>query len=262
MTATSQESKKVRTKRSLPEDKVKKPRSKSKKIKSELKQTKSTQNFSSSNKTSTSKRRKSNRALMKCLAEETDSNLVTPGQRLGHLDQYTPGKGTYVHRDFIHASLVGYKSETPVDDAKPVLSVVRDKEAHVVPRTGSVVICKVVRVNPRLASVNILCCDDKPLQGTALGIIRVQDVRMTELDKVEIYNSFRPGDIVKAEVLSLGNAKSYFLTTAKNEYGVIFAKSVAGATMVPISWEKMQCPKTNTVELRKVAKSSSSESTS
>jgi exosome complex component CSL4 len=44
------------------------------------------------------------------------------------------------------------------------------------------------------------------------------------------------------------------LTTAKNELGVIFAKSVAGATMVPISWDLMQCPKTKMTEHRKVAK--------
>lgn len=29
---------------------------------------------------------------------------------------------------------------------------------------------------------------------------RVQDVRLTEIDKVEIHSCFRPGDIVKAEV--------------------------------------------------------------
>lgn len=37
------------------------------------------------------------------------------------------------------------------------------------------------------------------------GIIRVQDVRITERDKVKIVNSFRPGDIVRALVVSLSN---------------------------------------------------------
>jgi len=54
--------------------------------------------------------------------------------------------------------------------------------------------------------------------------------------------------------ISLGDKSSYYLSTAKNEYGVIFATSVAGATMVPISWDSMQCPKTKMVEQRKVAK--------
>lgn len=85
-------------------------------------------------------------------------------------------------------------------------------------------------------------------------ITSTQDVRAAEKDKVKIYSSFRPGDIIKAEVISLGDARSYILSTAKNELGVIFATSVAGATMIPISWQEMQCPKTKTIELRKCAK--------
>jgi exosome complex component CSL4 len=52
----------------------------------------------------------------------------------------------------------------------------------------------------------------------------------------------------------LGDARSYFLSTAQNDLGVIFATSVAGATMIPISWQEMQCPKTKTIEFRKCAK--------
>lgn len=66
---------------------------------------------------------------------------------------------------------------------------------------------------------------------------------------------FRPGDIVRAEVVSLGDRRSYFLTTAKNEPGVVYARSVAaGVPMVPVGWEEMQCPQTLTVERRKLAK--------
>eukprot|EP00877_Chromochloris_zofingiensis_P001488 jgi/Chrzof1/1133/Cz01g41130.t1 len=69
-----------------------------------------------------------------------------------------------------------------------------------------------------------------------------------------MYDCFHPGDIVRAEVLSLGDARSYYLSTAKNELGVVYAKSPAGVPMVPISWQQMQCPQTKAVEKRKVAK--------
>ncbi|XP_016019707.2 exosome complex component CSL4 isoform X2 [Rousettus aegyptiacus] len=84
--------------------------------------------------------------------------------------------------------------------------------------------------------------------------------KMSELLKktrllVEIYKSFRPGDIVLAKVISLGDAQSnYLLTTAENELGVVVAHSEAGVQMVPISWCEMQCPKTHTKEFRKVAR--------
>ncbi|EPS72769.1 hypothetical protein M569_01989, partial [Genlisea aurea] len=82
---------------------------------------------------------------------------------------------------------------------------------------------------------------------------RQQDVRATEIDKVDMHSSFRPGDVVKALVLSLGDARAYYLSTAKNELGVVCADSAAGAAMVPVSSTEMRCPKTGQVELRKVA---------
>lgn len=135
-----------------------------------------------------------------------------------------------------------------------------------------------MKVNPRQAHVRIVCVGETPLVSDFPGIIRSLEVRQTLVDEVAIYNCFRPGDIVQAEVvsfqsilladrfiypfthllfiilhvvlpivlhskfleficqISLGDKRSYYLSTAKNEYGVIFAKSVAGATMIPIRW--------------------------
>ena len=84
---------------------------------------------------------------------------------------------------------------------------------------------------------------------------RLPDVRATEIDKVVMSDCFRPGDIVRAMVLSLGDSRSYYLTTAKNELGVVYAKAaVSGMPLVPISWEEMQDPETHAVERRKIAK--------
>lgn len=54
----------------------------------------------------------------------------------------------------------------------------------VVPNVGDVVTAKVNRINERLASLDILCVGDKPVQQRYSGIIRVRDVRATEIDKV------------------------------------------------------------------------------
>ncbi|GFR64867.1 exosome complex component CSL4 [Elysia marginata] len=54
--------------------------------------------------------------------------------------------------------------------------------------------------------------------------------------------------------MSLGDAQSYLLTTAENELGVVSALSEAGVPMIPVTWCKMQCPKTLAEEFRKVAK--------
>jgi exosome complex component CSL4 len=66
--------------------------------------------------------------------------------------------------------------------------------------------------------------------------------------------------------ISLGDQQSYYLSTARNELGVLFATSqgingykvhadsLAGELMYPISWREMKCPKTGEVEERKTAK--------
>lgn len=54
---------------------------------------------------------------------------------------------------------------------------------------------------------------------------------------MEVVKSLRPGDIVRARVISLGDSTQYFLSTAENELGVRWAKSAAGAIMIPISWQ-------------------------
>jgi exosome complex component CSL4 len=72
----------------------------------------------------------------------------------------------------------------------------------VLPEVGNVVLCRVIRITPRQAVVAILVCGDSVLEAEWQGLIRVQDVRATEKDRVKIYESFRPGDVVRAEVVS------------------------------------------------------------
>lgn len=64
-----------------------------------------------------------------------------------------------------------------------------------------------------------------------------KDIRATEVDKTDVAASLRPGDIVRARVISLGDSTQYFLSTAENELGVRWAKSAAGSIMIPISWQ-------------------------
>jgi exosome complex RNA-binding protein Csl4 len=40
------------------------------------------------------------------------ADAVVPGQRLGHVQEYIPGAGTYAHQDFLYASVVGIKQIT------------------------------------------------------------------------------------------------------------------------------------------------------
>ncbi|XP_065618806.1 uncharacterized protein LOC112038009 isoform X1 [Quercus suber] len=186
--------------------------------------------------------------------------VVTPGEVLGKATQVRAGRGAYVapHNNLVYASLTGFRrtlSPPPNSlDQRPTVEVTGHKAHGAVPEPGSVVIARVTRVTARVASADIMCVGPKSVREKFTGSIRQQDVRATEIDKVDMHLSFRPGDIIRAVVLSLGDARAYYLSTAKNELGVVSAESAAGETMVPISWTEMQCPLTGQIEQRKVAK--------
>lgn len=125
-------------------------------------------------------------------------------------------------------------------------------------RVEDVVLGRVLRITNQQAVVEILAKHRS--QGSLLpfpceGYIRKEDVWAASTDDVPIQDSFLPGDVVLARVLSLGDARRYLLTTAAPELGVIHAISAAtGQPMVPSSWKEMKCAVSGILEPRKVAK--------
>jgi exosome complex component CSL4 len=158
------------------------------------------------------------------------TSIAVPGQLLGPTREYQPGPGTHIHNSNLYASILGpVRKTTPpkpagpqkrltkitpaVPVALPTLSIERNiaavntkdgskGKAEILPEVNSTVLCRVARITPRQATVAILVVGETVLDGEWQGLIRVQDVRATEKDKVKIFESFRPGDIVRALVVS------------------------------------------------------------
>ncbi|CAI5536841.1 unnamed protein product [Closterium sp. Naga37s-1] len=217
-------------------------------------------------------------------------DVKVPGDRLGLASELAVGPGTYARGPFVYASTTGAMAVTPGEPVSvhlasphrlicpaffpdacsrstrfpppipphliplPTVSVRRAGAQTAIPSVGAIVIAKVARVTPRAAMADIVCVGAHAVTDKFSGIVRQQDVRATEIDKVDLLASYRPGDLIRAQVLSLGDSRAYFLSTAKNDLGVILAKGVAGVPMMPISWQEMRCPITDQVENRKVAK--------
>lgn len=151
------------------------------------------------------------------------SLVAVPGQLLGSSSEYLPGPGTHIHSSNLYASILGpiktvappkpsypQKRATKITPAAPAplstISIERatltGDKAEILPEVNSTVLCRVTRITPRQATVAILVVGETVLEGEWQGLIRVQDVRATEKDKVKIFESFRPGDIVRAVVVS------------------------------------------------------------
>ncbi|BDD54867.1 exosome 3'-_5 exonuclease subunit ski4 (Csl4) [Monascus purpureus] len=150
---------------------------------------------------------------------------------------------------------------------------------NTLPAVDSIVLARVTRVQKRQATVSILVVlDDSQLASdnddiesiltSAVNVenhsssdelrfqalIRKEDVRAVEKDRVVMDEMFRVGDIVRGSVISLGDQSFYYLTTARNDLGVVMARSEAGNMMFPVSWKEMRDPATGVGESRKVAR--------
>ncbi|KAF2664923.1 hypothetical protein BT63DRAFT_459541 [Microthyrium microscopicum] len=215
-------------------------------------------------------------------------DILLPGALLVPAGKATPGPGTHIQNNQITASVLGRAStaksslnSTTRSKGSTSVSVLRPasrQTAPVLPSVGAQVYAKVTSlqrqqatcsihalVPPSAAALPRLDSDvsSTPTEGSleprALatsfrGIIRSQDVRATEKDKVKLGDCFRVGDVVRAVVISLGDQGGYYLSTAGNEYGVVIAWSEAGNGCVPVSWREVLDEKTGLREARKVAK--------
>jgi exosome complex component CSL4 len=196
--------------------------------------------------------------------------VVLPGDELGPISEVQPGVGTFVDAKagVVRASLAGVVSRVSLADlpelardgesGRPVMVVrqVGQTATSSVPVPGDVVFGRVLSVGSRQADVTVLVLGDpgKALRAPLAGLIRKEDVRATDVDRVDMLQSFRPGDVVRAAVLSLGDRRSLFLSTAGEDSGVVWARARSGQVMVPVSSSGMRCVETGEEEGRKVAR--------
>ncbi|KAJ6102804.1 hypothetical protein N7486_005231 [Penicillium sp. IBT 16267x] len=155
---------------------------------------------------------------------------------------------------------------------------------NTLPAVDSIVLARVTRVQKRQVTVNILVVLDDASQDPSQNasdndnvasiltsaanpenhsstdelrfqaLIRKEDVRAVEKDRVVMEDMFRVGDIVRGSVISQGDQSFYYLTTARNDLGIVMARSDAGNMMFPVSWKEMRDPVTGAGEPRKVAR--------
>ncbi|KAL5363360.1 exosome component EXOSC1/CSL4-domain-containing protein [Aspergillus floccosus] len=185
-------------------------------------------------------------------------------------------------------SIAKQAASTAAKPATGAAAAKRKPKYNTLPAVDSVVLARVTRVQKRQVTVSILVVLDEsssaqplnPSQTTSdnddvaailtsaanpenhsssdelrfQALIRKEDVRAVEKDRVVMDEMFRVGDIVRGSVISLGDQSFYYLTTARNDLGVVMARSEAGNMMFPVSWKEMRDPVTGLAELRKVAR--------
>lgn len=184
---------------------------------------------------------------------------VLPGQKVADSSSgLTAGFGIYERNGFLLAALPG----TLAQSSSNVLSVQTSSSklhTQAIPVIGQNIIGRIVRITSKYAGIEILAVDGElPLMESIKGTIRIQDiVEVEEKEVPPMHSAFRPGDLVRARIIGVGDPSAGFLLSTGTDahLGVIYGKgAAAGAPLLPFAWNEMICSKTGIKEKRKCAK--------
>ena len=201
-----------------------------------------------------------------------DEKIVMPGDKLGIIEQYLPGEGTYDDNGDIKSAVLGnvkinqkMKVISVVSDAKvlgnvkinqkmKVISVVSDAKPALL-KVGDTVYGQITDIKPQRANVKIECMKDngRPLALPYMGAIHISQAKKDYLEKLS--DAFRIGDIVQAKVVKI-TGDNVDLGTVDEDCGVLKAMCTRCRDFMHTTQKdnELQCNTCNKKERRKVSK--------
>lgn len=172
---------------------------------------------------------------------------MSPGERLGVIEEFIPDAGTYVKDGVIYSKVVGRALLDLLNKRVSVYSLVHEAR---VPKVGSIVLGQVSNVQTQNAGVRIFKIDKKQLSGFFTGVLHISDVQLRYVESM--FDVCKPGDIIRAKVISEKN-KVYHLSTKDKNLGVVYAFCSRCGYMLELKRQGMHCPRCGKIEKRKTA---------
>ncbi|MFB0501969.1 MAG: exosome complex RNA-binding protein Csl4 [Candidatus Bathyarchaeia archaeon] len=173
--------------------------------------------------------------------------FVAPGDRLGVIEEFTPGPGTYTEQGTIYSEITGRTLMDMLNKKVSVFPLVRGVD---VPRVGSTVFGQVSDVQSRSAILRITTVGKRPLSGFFTGILHISDVSPGFVESM--FDVCKAGDIMRARVVSTKN-RVFHLSTADKNLGIVYALCSRCGQILPLKGRSMRCTNCGKFERRKVA---------
>lgn len=179
-------------------------------------------------------------------SERKSGRFVVPGERLGVIEEFMPGPGTYVEHGTIHSKTTG---RTLMDTLNKKVSVYPLVQIVSVPRVGSIVSGQVLDVKSKTAVLRILKVEKRSLSGFFTGVLHISDVSPSYVETM--FDVCKTGDIMRAQVISDKN-RTFYLSTAEKNLGVTYAFCSQCGHVLPSGRQRLRCPRCGNIEKRKV----------
>ena len=137
-----------------------------------------------------------------------------PGDVLAQLsNMIEAGEGVYIDKGSLRASLAGIVSKVEMEGGKQRFEVISKRGAvqDAVLQINDIVLARVTKVMQNQIAVEVIAVGEVKLRTMAKGVVRREDMKETETDMLIISDCFRPGDLIRATVLSFGDSRQYYL---------------------------------------------------
>lgn len=184
---------------------------------------------------------------MNVKSSERSGHVVVPGERLGVIEEFIPDSGTFSKDGIIYSKIVG---RALIDLLNKRVSVYPLVNEPAVPKLSSEVVGQVGNAQSDNVLVRIFKVGSKDVSGVFSGILHISDVSDRYVNSMN--DVCKPGDIIRAKVISEKN-QIYHLSTSEKNLGVLYGFCGRCGNLLESKRHEMFCPKCGNVESRKTA---------
>jgi len=173
--------------------------------------------------------------------------FIVPGDRLGVIEEFMPGPGTYVENGTIYSKTTGRALIDMLNKRASVYPLIRPAG---VPRPGSTVVGQVSDTQIRTTTLRIFKVGKRFVSGFFTGVLHISDVSPGYVETM--FDVCKTGDIMRAKVVSDKN-RVYHLSTEEKNLGIIYAFCSQCGHMLALQRRRMRCTMCGKIERRKTA---------
>ena len=176
-----------------------------------------------------------------------DKQYVFPGERLGVIEEFITGSGTYVEDGNIYSSSLGYLARDKINKEIGIHPLTK---SPILPQENDVVIGHIQYIHDKTLTIKITQINNHPVSSSFNGVMHISNA--TRSYTKTMFDIFNVGDLIRARVLSVMNNENH-LTTEERSFGVIESYcSHCGSTLQMVK-RRLRCPVCKVSERRKVA---------
>lgn len=172
---------------------------------------------------------------------------VLPGDRLGVVEEFLPGTGTYEQEGTIYSNFTG---TAKIDLRNKRVTVVPTTRIPELPKEGATILASVTHVQEKMATVSIWKIDENTLQNPFTAILYISS--SSPRYERNMSDVCKAGDIIRARIIDMTNRIPQ-LTTAGRGLGVVKSFCSRCGGTLPLVSRRLQCSSCGNVERRRLA---------